>query len=132
MPSNVPFVPCHEMREGRGGRRVRDREIDAAGQHHQRLTSRDHRQRRGHQKRRRDLVPRHERLADLVAVDDLGDGEERDEDEDQDDDRVVREEALGLAQAARLLAGLGHGRHRCVFLLRSPPITTTRMIRSPW
>ncbi len=123
-------MPGH--REGGCGCRERDGEVDAAGEHHERLAGGDHAERGGDEERRRELVPGDERLSGLVAVDEVREHEQEHEDADEDDDGVVHEKPLDGSQPVLAIECLGDGGHDRVFLVSNPPMMTTRMINTPW
>ena len=123
----LPLPGGHVRRRCRD---VCDGQVDASGQHHERLAAGDQPEQGRDQERRRELLPGDEGRAGLVAVDEVGDDEERDEHDDQDEGRVVGDESLQPAEPPRAssMDDRAHVRPR---RWRSPPIITTTMIRTP-
>ena len=66
-----------------------------------------------------------------MAVDEVGDDEERDEHDDQDEGRVVGDESLQPAEPPRGVERMDDRAHVRPRRWRSPPIITTTMIRTP-
>ena len=119
-------------RERRRRRSRRDREVDAAGEHDERLAGGDQAEHRRVEERRRELLRRQEGVPGLDAVDDVRRDEEADEDEREHDRRVVAEQASDVDVRVD-----GHGRRRHVpdfpfCRSASPPIMITRTISVPW